>query len=147
MRRKVERPNFHEILNENEAVTPGSERSFGVVMAAVLALLSLLNWFHEGHGWLWLGGGALLLFGAALLWPAALKPLNWVWFKLGLLMHAVVTPVIMGLLFYLAIWPTGVVMRMLGKDLLRLRREPSQESYWIIRSPPGPSGESMKDQF
>ena len=53
----------------------------------------------------------------------------------------------MGLLFYLVVTPTGLVMRMLGKDLLRLRFDPQAKSYWIERRPPGPAPETMKDQF
>jgi hypothetical protein len=53
----------------------------------------------------------------------------------------------MALLFYGTVLPTGLVMRTLGKDLLRLKREPAADSYWIVRQPPGPAPESMKDQF
>jgi hypothetical protein len=52
----------------------------------------------------------------------------------------------MGLLFFGTIWPTGLVMRLRGRDLLRLEREPASNSYWIAR-PPGPQPETMKDQF
>ncbi len=53
----------------------------------------------------------------------------------------------MGLLFYLTIWPTGLIMRITGKEFLRLKREPDRDSYWIVRDPPGPPRESMRDQF
>jgi hypothetical protein len=66
--------------------------------------------------------------------------------KLGLLLHRIVNPMVMGLLFYGTIWPTGLVMRMRGRDLLRLKRDPSAASYWIARVP-GPAPETMKDQF
>jgi hypothetical protein len=88
-----------------------------------------------------------VFLAVAFLWPAALKPLNRLWFKFGLLLHAVVSPLVMGLLFYVAVWPTGLVMRALGRDLLRLKREPDSDSYWIVRRPPGPAPETMKDQF
>jgi hypothetical protein len=84
---------------------------------------------------------------AALLYPAALNPLNRAWLKFGLLLHKVVNPIVMGLLFYGTVLPTGLVFRALGKDILRLRRQPEADSYWIVRQPPGPAPETMKDQF
>jgi hypothetical protein len=82
-----------------------------------------------------------------LLRPAVLNPLNRVWLKFGLLLHKVVNPAIMALLFYGTVLPTGLIMRAMGKDLLRLKREPDAASYWIVRAPPGPAPETMKDQF
>jgi len=83
----------------------------------------------------------------AMLAPRWLQPLNRIWFKLGLLLHHIVNPIMMGLLFYLTIWPTGLIMRITGKEFLRLKREPDRDSYWIVRDPPGPPPESMRDQF
>ena len=68
-----------------------------------------------------------------------LNPLNRIWLKFGLLLHRVVNPVIMALLFYGTVLPTGLIARAMGKDLLRLKREPNADSYWIVRAPPGPS--------
>ena len=76
-----------------------------------------------------------------------LRPLNIAWTRFGLLLHAVVNPVVMALLFYGTVLPTGLVMRALGRDLLRLRRDPAAESYWIARQPPGPAPDTFKDQF
>lgn len=137
----------HEIFEREETITQGSERSFGIVIAAALGLLSLLNWWHSGAAWPWMSGVGALILIAALVVPAALKPLNWLWFKFGMLLHAVVSPLVMGLMFYLAVLPTGLVMRALGKDLLRLKHEPDSDSYWIVREPAGPPPETMKDQF
>ena len=78
--------------------------------------------------------------------PSVLHPLNRLWMKLGLLLHRVVNPIVMGLLFYGTILPTGLIMRLRGRDLLRLKREPAADTYWIARTP-GPAPESMRDQF
>ncbi len=137
----------HERLSKSEALKPGSERSFGVVMAVVFGLVTLINWWHAGHIWPWTGSAAGLFLGCALIYPPVLKPLNWVWFRFGLLLHAIVNPIIMGLIFFIAVTPTALIMRARGKDLLRLKREPQTDSYWIPRRPPGPAPETLKDQF
>jgi hypothetical protein len=137
----------HESFSRDEAVIVGSDRSFGIVMACAFAVVTLLNGWHDGRVWPWTGGLAGLFLAAALLYPAALNPLNRIWLKFGLLLHKVVNPIVMGLLFYGTVLPTGLVMRLLGKDLLRLKRLPEANSYWIVRHPPGPAPETMKDQF
>lgn len=136
----------HESFTREEASLPGSDRTFGWVMAGAFALLSLLNGWHHGRLWPWTLFVAVLFHLAAWIRPSLLHPLNRLWMKLGLLLHKVVNPIIMGLIFYGTIWPTGLVMRWRGKDLLRLKREPDAESYWITRVP-GPAPETMRDQF
>jgi hypothetical protein len=73
--------------------------------------------------------------------------LNWAWTKLGLLLGKIVNPIVIGILFFLVFVPAAVVMRMLGKDALRLKPDRSRSSYWIVRNPPGPQPESMLRQF
>jgi hypothetical protein len=137
----------HEVFSRDEKIVAGSDRSFGIVMAAAFAAVTALNGWHAGRLWPWTGGLSALLLAAALARPQVLNPLNRLWFRFGLLLHRVVNPVVMALVFYGAVWPTGLVMRMLGHDLLRLKREPDAASYWIVRQPPGPSPETMRDQF
>ncbi len=137
----------HEVFSREEKLVVGSDRSFGFVMAGAFAVLTLLNAWHVGNIWPWTGGLAALFLAATLLRPAILHPLNRIWMKFGLLLHRIVNPLIMGLLFFGTVLPTGLVMRALGKDLLRLKRQPEADSYWIVRQPPGPSPETMKDQF
>ena len=83
----------------------------------------------------------------ALLCPAALGPLNQLWLRFGLLLHKIVNPVLMALVFFGVVWATGLIMRALGRDLLQLKWNPGAESYWILRRRPGPAPETMKDQF
>lgn len=137
----------HEVFSREEKIVAGSDRSFGFVMAGAFAVVSLLNARHVGRVWPWTGGLAVLFLIAALLRPAVLNPLNRIWLKFGLLLHRIVNPIIMALLFFGTVLPTGLVMRAMGKDLLRLKRQPDADSYWIVRRPPGPSPETMKDQF
>jgi hypothetical protein len=137
----------HEVVYRDEKVVVGSDRSFGVVMAVALGAITLLNTWHSGRLWPWTGGLAALFLVAGLLRPSTLNPLNLIWLRFGLLLHKVVNPIVMALLFYGTVLPTGLVMRMMGRDLLRLKRQPDADSYWIVRQPPGPSPETMKDQF
>jgi hypothetical protein len=138
---------MHEDFSRREKVAAGSERSFGTMMATVIALLGLINYWHHGRVWPWLAGISCFFLAAVLLRPALLKWLNWLWFRFGLVLHAVINPVVMALLFYGAVWPTAVIMRAMGKHLLSLKPKGPGESYWIVRSPPGPRPETMKDQF
>lgn len=140
-------PSTHEDFTREEEVVPGSDRSFGLVMAGALAVVSALNIWHAGRVWPFTVTLALAFLVMALLRPAALHPLNRIWMKFGQLLHKIVNPVIMALLFYGTVLPTGLVMRAMGKDMLRLKREPEADSYWIPRAPPGPAPETMKDQF
>jgi hypothetical protein len=137
----------HDVFSRDEKISAGSDRSFGLLMAGVLAALTLLNAWHAGRMWPWTGGLAALFLTGALVRPSLVHPLNRLWFRFGLLLHGIVNPVVMALLFYGTVWPTGLVMRTMGKDLLRLKWQPDAHSYWIARTPPGPSAETMKDQF
>jgi hypothetical protein len=137
----------HEVFSRDDKVVAGSDRSFGLVMATVLAAMTALNGWHSGRSWPWTGVLAVLLLAAAWLRPSVLHPLNLIWLKFGLLLHRLVNPVVMALIFYGTVLPTGIVMRMTGKDILRLKKQPDADSYWIARQPPGPSPETMKDQF
>jgi len=64
-------------------------------------VLAVLNWWHDGRGWPWIAGG-ILFFAAGYFCPAVLKPFNWLWFKFALLLHSLVSPIVMDLLFYVA---------------------------------------------
>jgi hypothetical protein len=137
----------HEDLNRAQHVESSSDRAFGLVFAAVFLIVA---------AWPLLGGGtprwwALVLavgFGAvALVRPVLLAGLNRQWTKLGILLSRVVSPVALGLLFYAVLTPIGVLMRLTGKDPLRLKREPGARSYWMPRHPPGPPPDSMTNQF
>jgi hypothetical protein len=83
----------------------------------------------------------------ALLEPAVLRPLNRLWMRLGRVLHAVVNPVVLGVLFYGVFTPMGLAMRLFGADLLRLRRRPDGQSYWIVRAEENVEPSSKTNQF
>jgi hypothetical protein len=134
-------------LSRNKIVSGSSERSFGMVMTVAFAVMSLLSWWRDGHSWGWTGAIALFFLAATLLYPAVLMPLNRIWLKFGLLLQMIVTQIVMAFVFFGTALPIGLVMRALGKDPLRLKRQPGANTYWIDRRPPGPAPKSMRDQF
>ena len=139
---------MHENLNSKVNVEIGSDRNFGLVFALVFALAALSPLRHGGDVRLWAMLLAITLIVVSLVASRLLHPFNLLWFRLGLALHFVMTPLVMGIMFYLVITPIGVVMRLTGKDPLRLKRLPaSSDSYWILRQSPGPTADSMKHQF
>ena len=137
----------HEDFSRKEHVKASSDRSFGLVMAAICLIIALWPLIHAEPVRWWALGLAAVFAALAFIWTAALAPLNKLWLKFGLLLHTVVSPIVLGFLFYVTVTPIALLMRLLGKYPLRLRRDPDAASYWIERTPPGPAPESMKNQF
>lgn len=79
--------------------------------------------------------------------PRALTPVAWAWLGLGKILHLIVGPVVLGVLYVVAVIPTGLYVRITRKDPLRLKRDPTATSYWIERDPPGPDPKSLPQQF
>lgn len=138
---------FHEDFDRTEKVEGSSERTFGLVFAGLFAAVGLWPLLGGGGPRLWSLGIAALFLALATLRPAALRPLNRLWLRFGLLLHKVVNPLVLGLLFYATVTPTGLLMRLAGKDPLGRRFDPAASSYWVLRDPPGPAPETMKKQF
>jgi hypothetical protein len=125
----------------------GSARSFAIVFCVVFALIGLLPLLGGGAVRVWALGisGVFLFF--VFFFTSLLQPLNVLWFKFGMLLSRIVNPLVMLLIYALAIVPFGVAARMFGKDLLKLKLDPNAKSYWIDREPPGPTPESIEQQF
>ncbi len=131
------------------AATPtgGSDQAFGLVFGVVFALIAAYPLFGGEAIRLWAAGIAGLFLAAALVRPRLLSPLNKIWAKFGLVLHRLVSPLALLVVFCLAVLPTSLILRALRKDLLRLRFEPESETYWIERKPPGRADQQMKKQF
>ena len=140
-------PETHENFARDEAVRGSSDRSFGIVFAVVFALVGLWPLTGDGAVRLWALVAAVAILVVAFVCPGILGPFNRAWTAFGLLLHRIVNPLVMGLIFYLAVTPTALIMRLLGKDPLRRRYDRAAATYWIEREPPGPEPGTMKQQF
>jgi Saxitoxin biosynthesis operon protein SxtJ len=124
-----------------------SSRSFGLLITFALTLVGGLSYWHGGDGSAaWFVAAALFL-AVSLAMPRLLLPLKRLWLRLGSVLHTVMSPIILGLLYLFSIVTVGLLVRVFGKDLLSLRRDAAAASYWIRREPPGPSRESLRNQF
>lgn len=125
-----------------------SDRSFGLLFTAVFAILAGWSWYRVRSYWdicAGLSGGFLVL---ALVLPRVLHPLNFLWMKLGDLLGRIVSPIVLGIIFYLAVTPFALVMKLAGRDALSRRFDAGARSYWVSREPPGPNAaESFPRQF
>jgi hypothetical protein len=139
----------HEQFGKRDDVKAPTERSFGITFAVAFALLAAFTYWHRGATMTFYAVIVVSAFFAVVTLVAAhlLRPLNLIWLKFGLLLHKVVNPVIMGLLFFVVFTPMGVAMRAIGVDLLRLKRKPATETYWISRRDEAIQDSSMKNQF
>jgi len=123
------------------------DRHFGLVFTVLFAALGVLSYFRGGHAFLWLLPLSALIGLVAIIIPRWLRPLNRLWMKLAALLHAIVSPVVLAVLYFLILTPFGFVRRLAGRDTMRRRFDPQIDSYWISREPPGPPPESLRNQF
>ena len=134
---------FHESYAEPEPAPP-SERSTGLVFAAVSAIAGAVFW--RDMTVLAVCAALCLAFVIlSLAAPALLRPLNLAWFRFSLVLNRIVNPVILGLMFLVAILPFGLIMQLVRDPLRRKRTKGS--SYWIERKPKTSDNHSMTNQF
>ena len=124
-----------------------SERNFGFVFFIVFTLIGLFPKLHGEHVRGWAIMGAIFFGVSAILAPKLLAPLNRLWARIGQILHHFVSPIALGLIFYLTVLPTGFLLRIFGKDPLKLRIDRAANSYWVKREPQSPSAESLNNQF
>ena len=133
-----------EYIDNLSSNARGSEKSFGIVFSIVfliIALYPLLN-SQDIRIWAIIISAIFILLG--LIRPKTLLLPNKLWFRLGLLLGAIISPIIMVLVYFITVLPTGLIMHLLGRDLLKLKLDKKINSYWIIRDEPLGS---MKNQF
>ncbi len=136
----------HEDFSRDRSASMGSDRSFGLVIAAAIAIISALPVRHGEAPHAWGLAAALGFAAAATLAPARLRPLNRIWFKLGLALHKITNPIIMGVLFFGVILPIAMIFRALRADPLKLSFDRNASSYWTMRDTPEAASD-MSKQF
>ena len=130
-------------MTQTEEIKLGSNRSFGIVFFIVFLLISLYPLLNEGHLRIWSLIISFIFLILGLLNSKLLTPLNKIWFKFGILLGKLISPLVMGIIFFLVVTPIGLLMRMIGKDLLNLRFN-TKKSYWIEKDG---LKSKMKNQF
>jgi len=124
-----------------------SNRSFGWTFTTFFTLVGAYSLWRGGVAYPWDFALAAVTAVVTIARPEWLAPLNRLWMKFGELLHRIVSPVVLGVIFYGVFTPIGFVMRFAGRDTMKRRFEPTAPTYWIGRNPPGPAAESFRDQF
>ena len=120
-----------------------SNRSFGIVFFIVFLLIALYPLTYSQEIRIWSVIISIIFLGLGLFNSKVLTPLNKLWFKFGIFLGKIISPIIMGIIFFLVVTPIGLLMRLLGKDVLNLKYN-KNKSYWIEKN--GPKSK-MKNQF
>ena len=120
-----------------------SNRSFGIVFFIVFLLIAFYPLIYNGEIRIWSLIISLIFLILGLINSKILTPLNKLWFKFGIFLGKIISPIIMGIIFFLVVTPIGLIMRFLGKDVLNLKFN-TNKSYWIEKN--GPKSK-MKNQF
>ena len=128
---------------KNSNIKIGSNKSFGIVFFLFFLIVSLFPLFKDGNIRIWSLIIAIIFLVLGMLNSKILTPLNKIWFRFGILLGSFVSPIVMGLVFFAIVTPTSLIMRVLGKNLLNLKKN-NKKTYWIERSK---IKSKMKDQF
>jgi len=128
----------------NNSIKISSNRSFGIVFFVVFLFIALypITYSEDIRIWSLIISFIFIILG--LLNSKILTPLNKLWFKFGVILGKIISPIIMGIIFFLVVTPIGLIMKVLGKDLLRLKYNKKDNTYWIEKN--GPKSK-MKNQF
>ena len=126
-----------------DKVKIGSNRSFGIVFFIFFLIVGTYPIFFQGELRIWSLIVSIIFLLLGIINSRFLTPLNLLWFKFGMLLGRIFSPIVMGLVFFLVVTPTGLIMRILNKDLLRLKKK-NIKTYWIERSS---IKSDMKNQF
>ena len=121
----------------------GSNRSFGIVFSIVFLIISIYPILNDENIRIWSLAVSLIFLTLGIINSKILNPLNIIWFKFGILLGKIISPIVMGIIFFLIVTPTGLFMRFLKKDLLRLKYN-KENSYWIEKND---AKSKMKNQF
>ena len=128
---------------KNTEIKIGSNKSFGIVFFVVFLLIAIYPLINNGELRIWSLIIAIIFLILGLINSKVLTPLNKLWFKFGLLLGKIVSPLVMGIIFFFVVTPTAFIVRIIGKDLINLKFN-NKKTYWIEKT--GPKSK-MKNQF
>ena len=128
---------------KNSNIKIGTNKSFGIVFFLFFLIVSIFPLFQNGNIRIWPLIMAIIFLILGLLNSKILTPLNKIWFKFGILLGTFVSPIVMGAVFFIIVTPTSLIMKVLGKNLLNLKRD-NKKTYWIEKSK---IKSKMKNQF
>ena len=131
-------------MRHNSKIKIGSNRNFGLVFFIVFLIISLWPLTYDGPIRNWTTIIAIIFLVLGLMNSKILTPLNILWFKFGMLLGSIISPIIIGIVFFAVVTPTGLIMKIFGKDLLNIKSDKNKKTYWIFRDKIKPS---MKKQF
>ena len=129
--------------NSHSKIPIGSEKNFGFVFSLVFLIISIYLWWNASEIYPFVLLVSFSFLFLAFFYPNYLKLANKAWFKFGLLLGMIVWPIVMGIIFFLTVTPTGIIMRLLGKDILK-KKKIRLDSYWINKEN---NQSSMENQF
>lgn len=136
-----------DLTGHSSAPERGSDRTFGLVFTAVFVVIGCWPVIKSDPVRLWSLAVAAIFLGLALAAPRLLAPLNRIWTQFGLLLGHIVSPIVLFIVYCVAIVPTGLLMRFMGKDPMRRKFDPAAGSYWVSRVPVGKPDLTMTRQF
>ncbi len=126
----------------SKKIKVSSNKSFGVVFFILFVVIAFYPFIYNEEIRLWALITSLIFLILGLMNSSILTPLNLIWFKFGILLGKFVSPIVMAIVFFCVVTPTGLIMKLLNKDLLRLKKG-KKKSYWIERK----TKSEMKNQF
>ena len=128
---------------KNSKIKIGTNKSFGIVFFLFFLIVSIFPLFKDGNIRIWSLVISIIFLILGLLNSKILTPLNIIWFKFGIVLGSFVSPIVMGIVFFAIVTPTSLIMKVLGKNLLNLKKS-NKKTYWIERSK---IKSIMKNQF
>ena len=128
---------------KNQKIKIGSNKSFGIVFSIVFLVIAFWPMLNGNEINYWSLAISIVFLILGLINSKILTPLNKIWFKFGILLGNVVGPIVMGIIFFLIVTPTSIIMKILGKDLLNLKKN-NNNSYWIEKNN---QKSKMKNQY
>jgi hypothetical protein len=142
--KKLSYKNYIKTMYKKPKIKISSDRSFGLLFFFIFIILGVWPLISNNEVRVWSLILGLFFLIPSLLKPNLLRPLNLLWCRFGIFLGSIVAPIVMGAIFFLVVTPTGFLMKLIGRDLLKIKFNKETKSYWIQRKK---SLSTMKDQF